>query len=183
MGWTKALVASSDGALYAIGPDGKRLWCYQKTPPLFQVCAAKQKDGKCIVLAGGVEQILYALSPEGKLRGQLATDACIRHVRAGDILGEGRDFVAGYTPSGLGLAGHLSLLLVDPLNLPRGMATKRSRPAVRTSRRRRTPLFQCCHRGFAHRGQAGNLAQHGLVHARQNRGLRSQRQGAIQQGG
>jgi hypothetical protein len=141
-GLDESLVASGDGVLYAIGPDGRPLWSFKKTPPLFQVCAAKQPDGKCIILTGGEEQILYSLSPKGELRGelllsnpisisspdkvkpnaefqkQLPQKSPIRHLRAGDFLGTGRDFVAMATTT-LALNGNLGLSLVDPQDLSR----------------------------------------------------------------
>jgi outer membrane protein assembly factor BamB len=117
-GLDEVIVAAADGVLYAIGPDGQRLWSFKTAPPLFQVCAAKQPDGRCLLLTGGAGQVLYALSPEGKLQGQLPLGVPIRHLRAGDILGQGRDLVAVATTTGA-LAGKLGLSLVDPRDLGR----------------------------------------------------------------
>ena len=69
-----------------------------------------------MILTGGVEQVLYALSPEGKVLRKLETKHCIRHVRAGNILGTAQDYVAVATASA-GLSGVLSLLLVDPADM------------------------------------------------------------------
>jgi hypothetical protein len=117
-GLDESLVASGDGAVYALGPDGKRLWSFKKTAPLFQVCAAKQADNTCIILTGGEEQTLYALSSDGKLRGQLPLGVPIRHLRAGDILGQGRDLAVVATTT-LALNGKLGLSLVEPRDLSR----------------------------------------------------------------
>ncbi|HAS83536.1 MAG TPA: hypothetical protein DCS43_12930, partial [Verrucomicrobia bacterium] len=117
-GLDEVFVASGDGVLYAIGPDGKRLWSFKTPLPLFQVCAAKQADGQCIILTGGVEQILYALTPHGEWRGQLTVGFCIRHLRAGDLLGQGWEQVAMATTTGA-LAGQLGLSLLDPRDLSR----------------------------------------------------------------
>jgi outer membrane protein assembly factor BamB len=91
-GLDEVLVASGDGVLYAIRPEGQRLWSFKTAPPLFQVCAAKHKDGKCMILTGGKGQILYALSPEGKLRGQLPLGIPLRvpmgSVRIVDLMQE-----------------------------------------------------------------------------------------------
>ena len=115
-GLDEALVASGDGCLYAFDDNGRRLWVFEKVPPLFQVCTSRQADGTSIILTGGVEQVLYALSPQGAVLGTLRTDDCIRHVRAGNIRGEGRDYVAVATAS-RGLSGRLSLLLIDPAEM------------------------------------------------------------------
>ena len=109
-GMDEALVASGDGSLYAVDHDGRRLWTFTRTAPLFQVAVAKLADGSAVILTGGVEQVLYALSPEGKVLRKLETKHCIRHVRAG------RDYVAVATAS-TGLAGVLSLMLIDPADM------------------------------------------------------------------
>ncbi|MCP4313565.1 MAG: hypothetical protein GY790_20115 [Bacteroidetes bacterium] len=115
-GLDEVLLASSDGVLYVIGPDGKHLWSFRKKRPLYQVCAAKQEDGKCIILVGGVEDTLYSLSFNGELRGELLVKNHITRVRAGDILGQGRDLVAVATTTGA-LAGTLGMNLIDPVDL------------------------------------------------------------------
>lgn len=115
-GLDEALVASSDGCVYAIDHNGNSLWSFCKTAPLFQVSAARLGNGKHVILAGGVERVLYALSPEGMLLSQLSTPYCIRHVRAGDIRGEGRDYAA-IALARRGLNGPLGLMLLDPSNL------------------------------------------------------------------
>ncbi|MCL5745472.1 MAG: PQQ-binding-like beta-propeller repeat protein, partial [Acidobacteria bacterium] len=112
----ETLVASADGALYAIDHDGKPLWTFRRTAPLFQVAAAKLAGGATVILTGGVEQVLYELSATGKVLRTLETEHPIRHIRAGDITGSGRDHAAVATASS-GLSGVLSLLLVDPADL------------------------------------------------------------------
>jgi hypothetical protein len=112
----ETLVASGDGGIYAFSPEGKPLWVFKKERPFFQVCAAKQKNGETIILAGGVEDTLYSLSPDGTLRGKISMGSNVRNLRAGDILGDGRDLVAVSTTVGA-LAGTLSLALVDPTDL------------------------------------------------------------------
>lgn len=115
-GLDEVLVASSDGVLYAIGPDGEALWTFGKKRPLYQVCAAKQEDGKCIILAGGVEDNLYSLSHKGELRGELLVENHITRIRAGNILGQGRGLVVVATTTGA-LAGKLGMNLIDPRDL------------------------------------------------------------------
>ena len=115
-GLDETFVASGDGSLYAIGHDGRRLWTFSRTAPLFQVAVAKMAGGATVILTGGVEQVLYTLSPQGKVLRQMQTPHCIRHVRTGSVLGNGGDQVAVATAS-TGLSGILSLWLVDPANL------------------------------------------------------------------
>lgn len=115
-GLDEVLVASSDGVLYAIGPDGKDLWTFKKRRPLYQVCAAKQEDGKCIILAGGVEDTVYFLSHKGEYRGELLVENHITRIRAGNILGQGRDMAAVATTTGA-LAGKLGMNLIDPVDM------------------------------------------------------------------
>ncbi len=115
-GMDEALVASGDGSLYAVDHDGRRLWTFTSPAPLFQVAVARLAGGSAVILTGGVEQVLYALSPGGKLLRKLETKHCIRHLRAGNILGTGRDYAAVATASA-GLSGVLSLLLIDPADM------------------------------------------------------------------
>lgn len=112
----ETMVATAAGVLYALDDTGEILWTFDKTAPLFQVCTARLSDGSVVILTGGVGQTLYALSPKGKALRSLQTQHAIRHVRAGDIRGEGRDYVAVATTN-RGLSGTLSLLLIDPADL------------------------------------------------------------------
>ena len=115
-GRDETMVATAAGILYAVDDTGETLWTFDKTAPLFQVCTARLDNGSSVILAGGVEQMLYVLSPAGSLLRSLQTQHAIRHIRAGDIRGEGRDYVAVATTN-RGLSGTLSLLLIDPANL------------------------------------------------------------------
>lgn len=115
-GRDETMVATAAGSLYALDDNGKILWTFDRTAPLFQVCVAKLADGSSVILTGGVEQRLYALSPKGTILGSIQTKHTIRHLRAGDICGEGRDYVAVATTN-RGLSGTLSLLLIDPVDL------------------------------------------------------------------
>jgi len=166
-GLDEALVASADGTLYAIGPDGKRLWSFAKTAPLYQVCAAKQKDDKCIIMAGGIEQVLYALSSDGKLLGQLPMGLTIRHLRAGDILGKGSDQVAVATTSS-GLNGkQMALSLVDPQDLSRVWTTNNLGVYAPNSGRR---FFSMAIADLDHDGKqdillSGSWGEHGKIYA------------------
>jgi outer membrane protein assembly factor BamB len=115
-GCDEALVATAAGILYAVDSTGDILWTFDNTAPLFQVCTARLQDGSLAIVTGGVGQVLYVLSPEGKVMRTIETKHCIRHVRSGDMLGEGRDYVAVATTN-RGLSGTLSLLLLDPADM------------------------------------------------------------------
>jgi outer membrane protein assembly factor BamB len=112
----ETMVATAAGILYVLDDSGEILWAFDKTAPLFQVATARLGDGTVVILTGGVEQTLYVLSPTGEVLRSLQTQHTIRHVRAGDIRGQGRDYVAVATTN-RGLSGILSMLLIDPANL------------------------------------------------------------------
>lgn len=112
----EVLVATAGGALFAMDDDGSLLWSFKRTAPLFQVATARRTNGAVTILTGGVGQELFALSPQGKVLGSLKTQHCIRHIRTGNILGNGQEDVAVATASS-GLSGRLSLLLVNPVDL------------------------------------------------------------------
>jgi len=115
-GLDETMVATAAGILYALDDTGETLWTFDKTAPLFQVCTARLDDGSTAILTGGVEQTLYCFSSTGRTLGSLQTRHTIRHIRAGNIKGEGREYVALATTN-RGLSGTLSLLLIDPANL------------------------------------------------------------------
>jgi outer membrane protein assembly factor BamB len=115
-GLDEVFVASGDGSLYAYDQNGAPLWRFARTAPLYQVCVARDRNGKAVILTGGVEQVLYALSPKGTVLNSLKTEHCIRHLRAGNVLGNGDDFLAMATTSS-GLTGILKLFLLNPRDL------------------------------------------------------------------
>ncbi len=111
-GRDEVLVASGDGALYVYDAHGAVRWKFARTAPLYQVCVARDRGGNAIILTGGVEQVLYALSPEGAVLHQLKTEHCIRNLRTGNVLGTGEDSLAMATTSS-GLNGKLTLFLLN----------------------------------------------------------------------
>ncbi len=114
-GLDEILVASGNGSLYAFDNDGKSLWVFSRVAPLYQVSVAKKQDGSATILTGGIEQVLYAISPQGEVVNQLTTKYCIRHIRTGNILNDGNDYVVlATTSSG---RGNLTLMLINPVNL------------------------------------------------------------------
>jgi len=115
-GGDETMIATAAGNLYVVDDTGAILWVFDKTAPLFQVCTARLDNGSTVILTGGVEQTLYVLSSTGKMLRSIKTKHAIRHIRAGDIQGEGREVVAVATTN-RGLSGTLSLLLIDPADL------------------------------------------------------------------
>lgn len=115
-GLDETLVASADGALRAYGADGRPLWTFRQPAPLLQVCVARDKDGTPTILAGGEGQRIYALAPDGTLIKDVPFVGPVRHLRAGNVLGDGRD-VAAVTSTTGALAGKLTVALIDPSTL------------------------------------------------------------------
>jgi len=111
-GMDEVFVASGNGTLYAFDNNGKVLWKFVRVAPLFQVSVAGNDQGEALVITGGVEQVLYALSPKGEIVNEIKTDACIRHIRTGRISGTNKDEIALVTASS-GLFANLSLMLID----------------------------------------------------------------------
>ena len=112
----EVLVAYADGSLRALDDDGSLLWSFATPAPLYQVTTARLHDGRLVVLAGGIEQVLYALSPDGQLRGKRPVAHVVRHLRAGQLRDKAQEHVAMATTDG-GLNGELSLHLLDPADL------------------------------------------------------------------
>ncbi|MCF7847493.1 MAG: PQQ-like beta-propeller repeat protein [Kiritimatiellales bacterium] len=127
-GQDETLVAAADGALYAFSHTGKLLWKFAKEPPLLQVCAVKKPDGKTVILTGGVERKLYALSPRGNVLNTMECKYVVRHIRAGDILGDGKQIAAVITAKND--RSKFMMRLIDPDGLkevwdkPLGLTTK-----------------------------------------------------------
>ncbi|MCF6333118.1 MAG: PQQ-binding-like beta-propeller repeat protein [Draconibacterium sp.] len=109
----EVLVATGAGVLYAIDNTGNILWTFDQTAPLFQVCTARLSDGSVVILSGGVGKVLYTLSSNGEVLKKMQTEHVLRHIRSGNILGDGNDYVAVATTKS-GLSGTLSLMLINP---------------------------------------------------------------------
>lgn len=90
-GLDETLVAAADGGLYAFSHKGETLWTFSREPPLLQVCTLKTPQGETIILTGGIERKLYAISAGGKVLNSVEYEFVVRHIRAGDILGTGKE--------------------------------------------------------------------------------------------
>ncbi|MBI5692602.1 MAG: PQQ-like beta-propeller repeat protein [Verrucomicrobia bacterium] len=170
-GRDEVLVASGDGTLYTYGPDGALRWKFARTAPLYQVCVARDRDGNTIILTGGVEQVLYALSPQGGVLNQLKTEHCIRHLRAGDVLGTGDDSVAMVTTSS-GLTGILRLFLLNPRDLSvHWHHANLSVPGMNPGKRFFSLLIDDLNRdGKAEVVLSGGWRENGVIHAYDHQG-------------
>ncbi len=93
----EAVLASADGTLYAYDHEGQVRWKFSQEAPLLQVASAVQADGTITILTGGNERKLYALSANGELLATREFDHVVRHVRTGDIFGNGKPYAAVVT--------------------------------------------------------------------------------------
>ncbi|MBE7539679.1 MAG: hypothetical protein HS122_14870 [Opitutaceae bacterium] len=80
-GFDEALVASSDGGLYAIDHDGRHLWTFKREAPLYQVIVRNEAGGPRIQ-TGGIERVLYTLATDGSIVAQEKRDRVIRRLGA-----------------------------------------------------------------------------------------------------
>jgi len=91
-GRAETFVASADGSLYALGPDGALLWTHTTRAPLYHVALARLADAVW-VLTGGVDRNLYVLKPDGEVVKTLPQDRVVRLIGAGDLDGDGEEEV------------------------------------------------------------------------------------------
>lgn len=123
----ETMVASADGNLYTFDHAGKLKWQFHREPPLIQVCAVAGTDRGTIVLTGGIEKKLYALSANGEVLNSVEFPYPVRHIRSGSFLGDGKSYAAVVTAKND--RSRYFLQLFDPVNLkpvwekPIGLAT------------------------------------------------------------
>jgi lambda-carrageenase len=123
----ETLVASADGSLYAFDHAGQLKWQFRKEPPLIQVCAVTETSQGTIILTGGIERKLYALSQNGEVLNHVEFPYPVRHIRSGNFLGDGKNYAAVVTAKND--RSRFVLQLFDPLSLnpiwekPVGLAT------------------------------------------------------------
>ncbi|MDA3927180.1 MAG: hypothetical protein PF904_21110 [Kiritimatiellae bacterium] len=114
-GLDEALIAYADGKLVAIDHDGKLLWTFERPAPLIQVCVVNDPKTGPVILTGGAEKILFALTAKGVLRGSHQFEYLVRHIRAGNIRGDGRQYAAVVINKND--KSRCILHLIDPVNL------------------------------------------------------------------
>ena len=115
-GLDEVLVATAGGTVDALDADGTRLWSYSREAPLYQVCPVRTGSGEWVILTGGIEEDVFELSANGALIDSFHVGDVVRHIRKGDIMGDGKEYVAVATTSS-GLDGNISLMLFDPATL------------------------------------------------------------------
>lgn len=115
-GLDEIFVATAGGTVDAFDSDGQLLWTYSTIAPLYQVCPIKTSDGKWVILTGGIEENVVVLKSDGSMIKIIDVGDVVRHIRKGNIMGNGTDFAAVATTSS-GLAGMLSLMLFDPSDM------------------------------------------------------------------
>jgi len=115
-GLDEVFVATAGGTLDAYDADGNHRWSYSSKAPLYQVCPVRTGSGECVILTGGIEEEVFALSAKGVLLNSFKAGDVVRHIRKGNILGSDKEYAAVATTSS-GLGGELSLMLLDPETL------------------------------------------------------------------
>ncbi len=112
-GLDEVFVATAGGTVDAFCADGTPLWSFSSKAPLYQVCPVETSSGEWLILSGGIEETVFALSSKGDLLSSYKAGDVVRHIRKGDMMGSGKEYVAVATTSS-GLSGRLSLALLDP---------------------------------------------------------------------
>lgn len=126
-GRDETLVASADGGLYVLDHAGKLKWQFRREPPLIQVCPVTNTGQGTVILTGGIEKKLYALSADGEVLNSVEFPYPVRHIRAGNFLGDGKKYAAVVTAKND--TGRFFLQLYEPESLkpvwekPVGLAT------------------------------------------------------------
>ena len=126
-GRDETMVASADGSLYVLSHGGELRWRFSREPPLLQVRAVTGGGQDPIILTGGVEKKLYALSADGQILNSVESPFVVRHIRWGEFLEGGRKHAAVVTAKND--KSRFFLQLFDPTGLkpvwkkPLGLAT------------------------------------------------------------
>ncbi|NLS91435.1 MAG: hypothetical protein GXX96_04530 [Planctomycetaceae bacterium] len=126
-GRDETMVASADGGLYVLDHGGKLKWQFRREPPLIQVCPVTNTGRGTVILTGGIEKKLYALSADGEVINSVEFPYPVRHIRAGNFLGDGKKYAAVLTAKND--TSRFFLQLFDPASLkpvwekPVGLAT------------------------------------------------------------
>lgn len=113
-GFDEILVASADGVLYAMDNSGELMWKYSTPAPLMTVCITKT-DSSIIILTGGVEKKILALSSHGQLLNSTDTEYLVRFIRKGNVKGTNKDYAAVVFAKIV--RGQFYMQLFDPVGL------------------------------------------------------------------
>lgn len=81
-GFDEALVASSDGHLYALDHDGRPLWKFYDGRPMISVNVVHSASG-VFIFCGGAGKTLFCLSPDGSVRWSSEVKGVVRLIGRG----------------------------------------------------------------------------------------------------
>lgn len=112
-GLDETLVATAGGTIDVLDSNGTHLWSFKRGATLYQVCPVKTSTGEWIILAGGIEKEVYSISAKGVLLNTFQAGNVVRHIRKGDIFGDGKEYAAIITAI-KGIDPDLKLILFDP---------------------------------------------------------------------
>lgn len=85
-GFDECVVASADGSLYIIEPDGRlRAKVFTGKPPLYSVKIVTWNNGRAGIICGGPERILYHVSPQGQVVSSVAMPGAISAIDLGRL--------------------------------------------------------------------------------------------------
>jgi len=115
-GLDETFVGTAGGNVNAYASDGKKLWSFATNGAIQQVCPIKTSSGKWVILAGGIDETVISISANGQLISSIKAGDVVRHIRKGNILGDGKEYAVVATTAD-GHNGVLSLILVNPDNL------------------------------------------------------------------
>lgn len=115
-GFDEVFVATAGNTVDAIDDDGTLMWTFKSEAPLYQVCPVRTGKNSWLILTGGIEEKLFALSTSGELMKSVEAGDVVRHIRKVVIPGEETEYASVATASS-GLNGLLSLMLIEPVNL------------------------------------------------------------------
>jgi len=114
-GADETMVASAAGSLYILDSTGTLQGRFRREPPLVQVRAVTGTSPQAVILTGGVEKKLYALSAGGKVLRSVEFPYVVRHIRSGEFLGDGKEYAAVVTAKND--RSRFFLQLFDPASL------------------------------------------------------------------
>jgi hypothetical protein len=116
-GLDETFIATAAGKVEAFKSDGTKLWAFTTNGPLYQVCPIKTASGKWVILTGGIDERVISLSSKGQQIASIKVGAVVRHIRKGNIFGDGKEYAAIATATSSLNAKKLTLMLLNPENM------------------------------------------------------------------
>jgi len=91
-GKAEVFAAAADGGLYAIAPNGQRLWTFRSKLPLYAVDIGDIEGGGTLeIAAGGIDGQVYVLSSNGELLAQTEVSRFVHRLAVSDLDEDGID--------------------------------------------------------------------------------------------